>query len=151
MTNSRNLDDLLPQVHVKATTFLNACKAAGLDVRITSTYRDFAEQERLYEIGRTVPGDGATKGHPLGLPVTNAKPGESWHNWRRAFDFVPMRDGVCLWADSSAFAKCGAIAESIGLEWAGRWHRFPERAHCQLTEGHTLAELNHQYPRGLDA
>jgi len=39
------------------------------------------------------------------------------------------------------FTKCGEIAESVGLEWAGRWTKFKEMAHCQYTGGLTLADF----------
>ena len=39
-------------------------------------------------------------------------------------------------------ARCGAVAESLGLEWAGRWKgALVELAHCQWTGGLTLADL----------
>lgn len=149
MISSRNLDDLLPQVHTKATTLVNACKAAGIDLRVTCTYRDFEEQARLYSIGRTVPGLGVTAAHPMGRTVTNAPAGKSWHNWRRAFDVVPMKGGECVWNDSVLWAKVGKLAKIAGLEWAGEWKSFPEFPHMQFTEGLNLTDLNIQHPHGL--
>jgi len=131
MKNSRNIDDLLPVVAVKARAFVAACAAAGIDVLITSTMRDGEAQAALYAQGRTTPGK----------VVTNAKPGQSWHNHAYAFDFVPIVNGKAMWNDTRAFDRCGAIAESVGLEWAGRWTRFKEAAHCQYTGGLTLADL----------
>jgi peptidoglycan L-alanyl-D-glutamate endopeptidase CwlK len=53
-----------------------------------------------------------------GKIVTNARAGESWHNHR------------------------SAIAESVGLEWAGRWSgKLKETAHCQYRGGLTLAQV----------
>jgi peptidoglycan LD-endopeptidase CwlK len=131
MINSRRVEDLHPIVAAKCQAFIGACDAAGIDVLITSTYRDHASQAALYAQGRTTPG----------RIVTNAKPGRSWHNWRLAFDFVPIVAGKAMWNDHQAFIKCGHIAESVGLEWAGRWTKFPEMAHCQFTGGLTLADL----------
>lgn len=131
MINSRRLDDLLPPVKSRAEAFIKACDEAGIDVLITSTYRDAASQAALYAQGRTKPG----------RIVTNAKPGQSWHNWRCAFDFVPVVNGKAQWDDTRTFERCGAIAERVGLEWAGRWKRFKELAHCQYTGGLTLADL----------
>lgn len=131
MINSRDIKDLHPKVQLKAEAFLTKCKAAGIDVLITSTYRDAESQNALYAQGRTRPGQ----------KVTNAKAGQSWHNWRCAFDFVPIVNGKAQWDDASLFQKCGEIAESCGLEWAGRWKSFKEIAHCQYTGGLTLADF----------
>lgn len=131
MINSRDLKDLVPPAYQKALAFVAACKKAGIDVLVTSTYRDPESQAALYAQGRTTPGK----------VITNAKAGQSWHNWRCAFDFVPIVNGKAQWNDPGTFTRCGEIAESVGLEWAGRWQRFREAAHVQYTGGLTLADL----------
>ncbi len=131
MINSRNLNDLTPVVRSKAEGFVAACATEGIDVLITRTYRDAESQEALYAQGRTAPGQ----------KVTNARAGQSWHNWRCAFDFVPIVNGKAQWNDRALFERCGEIAESVGLEWAGRWVSFNELAHCQYTGGLTLADV----------
>lgn len=136
MLNSRDIKDLHPKVQILANAFVAKCKANGIDVLITSTYRDFESQQALYDQGRSM----ASKARGEKI-VTNAKAGQSFHNWRVAFDFVPIIYGKACWNDSSIFNRCGVIAESIGLEWAGRWSTFKELAHCQYTGGLTLADL----------
>jgi peptidoglycan L-alanyl-D-glutamate endopeptidase CwlK len=131
MVNSRSLSDLNPKVAALCSEFINSCKKQNIDVIITSTYRDAESQNKLYAQGRTEPGK----------KVTNAKAGQSFHNWKVAFDFVPVVNGKAMWNDLALFTKCGEIAESIGLEWAGRWTKFPETAHCQYTGGLTLADF----------
>ena len=131
MINSRDVKDLIEPVQSRARAFVAACKKQGIDVLITSTYRDYESQNELYAQGRT----------KAGKRVTNAKGGQSWHNFRCAFDFVPMVNGKAQWDDLRTFRKCGEIAESVGLEWAGRWESYPEMAHCQYTGGKTLAQL----------
>lgn len=131
MINSRVIGDLHPYVAALATLFVASCKSAGIDVILTSTYRDHESQNALYAQGRTTPGK----------IVTNAKGGQSFHNFRLAFDFCPIVNGKAQWADASLFERCGKIAESVGLEWAGRWKSFSEMAHCQATGGLTLADL----------
>lgn len=131
MINSRKIEDLHPRVAEMARKFVERCDVAGIDVIITSTYRDHESQAALYAQGRTAPG----------RKVTNAKPGQSWHNWRLAFDFCPIVNGKAAWDDEKLFEVCGEIAEQIGLEWAGRWTSFRELAHCQYTGGLTLADL----------
>lgn len=131
MINSRKLEDLHPKVKTLCEKFIASCAKQGIDVLITSTYRDGESQSALYAQGRTTPGK----------IVTNAKAGQSFHNWRVAFDFVPLVNGKAQWADTKLFTKCGEIAEQCGLEWAGRWKRFKELAHCQYTGGLTLHDF----------
>jgi len=131
MVNSRNITDLHPHVAKLCVAFIAACKAKDIDVIITSTYRDNDSQNALYAQGRTFPGK----------KVTNAKAGESFHNYRIAFDFCPVVNGKADWNNLNTFTQCGELAESLGLEWAGRWEKFKEMAHCQFTCGLTLAQL----------
>ena len=136
MINSRNLSDLVPTCKERAETFLKLAKDAGIDLLVTSTYRDNESQAALFAQGRTKPG----------LVVTNARPGQSWHNWRCAFDVVPLRHGKPVWGtsghDGNLWRKVGELGESVGLEWAGRWTgKLREMAHFQYTGGLTLAEL----------
>ena len=135
MKNSRSLDDLLPPVRARAQAFLDACKQEGIDLLVTSTFRDLESQAALYAQGRTTPGK----------RVTNAKAGQSYHNWRVAFDVVPMRDGKPVWnttgADGKLWERIGQLGEAVGLEWAGRWKTFREYAHFQYTGGLSLAQL----------
>lgn len=131
MINSRSLDELDPIVKEKAEAFLEKCKESGIKVIITSTYRDHEYQNDLYAQGRSKPG----------RRVTSAKGGQSFHNWRVAFDFVPVINGSASWNNEALFIQCGEIAESLGLEWGGRWKKFQDSPHCQYTGGLTLADF----------
>lgn len=135
MINSRDLNELHPAVKRRALAMISACDADGITLLITSTYRDHESQDALYAQGRTV----------AGAKVTNAKAGQSWHNWRLAFDVVPLRHGKPVWSttgpDADLWDRIGKIGETCGLEWAGRWVKFRELAHFQYTGGLTLADL----------
>lgn len=136
MINSRSLEELHPAARSRAEAFLSAATAAGIDLLVTSTYRDSESQAALYAQGRTKPGK----------VVTNAQPGQSWHNWRCALDVVPLRNGKPVWetklaADQALWDEVGRIGEEAGLEWAWRWKSFKEMAHFQFTGGLTLADL----------
>ena len=135
--NSRNIDDLTPEMAKLCREFVARCKAAGIEVIITSTLRNNASQAALYAQGRTKPGK----------RVTNAPAGSSYHNYRLAWDFVPVVKGVAQWNDLALFKKCGAIAKELGLEWGGDWTSFKDYPHVQ-ERGHTIAELKKQYPNG---
>lgn len=141
MINSRDIKDLHPRVQPLAQAFLDACHAQGIDVIFTSTHRDNESQDELYKIGRTVKGQNAKPSKPMGDMVTNAKGGQSFHNYRVAMDFVPLVHGKAMWADTALFTKCGEIGESVGLEWAGRWVSFKELAHLQFTGGLSLKDF----------
>lgn len=134
MINSRSLDDLTPTMKDKCLQFIAKCKEVGIDVIITSTYRDFESQDALYAQGRTKPG----------AKVTNARGGESYHNYRIAFDFCPIVNGKAQWSDIALFKRCGEIGKTLGLEYAGDWVSFKEYAHLQEA-GHTIEELRKSY------
>ena len=141
MIDSRDLKELGPPVGTRAEAFFAACaadpelRAQGITVMATSTYRDFEAQSAIYARGRTAPGK----------VVTNARAGDSWHNWRCAFDVLPLRCGKPVWgttgADRVVWQRLGEIGETCGLEWAGRWTTFREMAHFQYTGGLTLADF----------
>lgn len=131
MINSRTLDDLLPVVRDKCLQFIKLCRDNNIDVIITSTYRDKESQDALYAQGRTAPGS----------IVTNAKGGDSFHNYHCAFDFVPVVGGKADWSHTSTFATCGKLGMAVGLEWAGNWKSFRELAHLQYTGGLTIDDL----------
>lgn len=173
---SRDILRLEPETRARAQAFLKGCDDADLDILVTCTDRTFAEQTGLYAIGRTKPGNPCSCGrrknplgtcikHPLGLRVTNARAGRSWHNWLRALDVVPLRFGKPVWGtagdgidddpsddltdDMELWQRVGAIGKSCGLEWAGDWHTFPEYPHFQYTAGLSLSTLLAAHPRGI--
>lgn len=122
---------LLPKVKKMTEDFIAKCNAQGIKVMITSTYRSPEEQDRLYAQGRTTPGN----------VVTNAKGGQSIHNWRCAIDFAPVVNGVIPWNNKDLFTKIGQIGELCGFEWGGRWESFLDLPHLQYTAGYSLEDF----------
>ena len=138
---SRSLLDLNPETHKRAELFVAKCATFGIEVLIYCTYRSEQEQNILFLQGRTTLGPNPTASKPMGNVVTNARGGQSWHNYRAAFDFVPLVGGKAAWNDRALYETCGKIAESLDLEWAGRWSgSLRETAHCQFRDGLTLAQ-----------
>lgn len=132
MINSRKITELHPKVATMAMMFIAECKEEGIDLLVTSTFRDNESQEALYAQGRTMPGK----------KVTNARGGQSFHNYRVAFDVVPIVNGKPVWdAKDPLWQVIGAIGKSCGLEWAGDWKSFKEFPHFQYTGGLSLAEF----------
>jgi peptidoglycan L-alanyl-D-glutamate endopeptidase CwlK len=129
---SRRIEDLQPLLQVKARYWLEMCEqewpGKEVDPLITNTLRTHADQAKLYAQGRTTPGK----------IVTWAKPGSSAHNYGLAWDFVPLRIGKPVWttraaADLRLWTRMGEIAESLGLEWGGRWQKV-DMPHIQIRE-----------------
>lgn len=126
MINSNKLEDLDPRVQKMAEGFLAACGKSGLEVGITSTYRDRAYQDWLFAQGRTRPGK----------IVTYARGGQSMHNYRLAFDFVIKHNGKIDWGDTASYQKARRIGQTFGLKGLSF-----ELAHLQWTGGLSLAQL----------
>ena len=124
--SSRLIIDLDPKLQPLCREHVRRCKAEGIDLLITCTFRDNAEQQALYDQGRTKPGK----------IVTNAKPGQSKHNVGKAYDVVPLRDGKPIWGttgpDGKLWERVGNIGRSLGLVWAGDWKTFKEFPHFEL-------------------
>lgn len=148
---NRNLADLYPPFANQIRRLLDLCQDRRLPFHLFMGLRTFEEQDELYRQGRTLPGK----------IVTNARGGESWHQYGMAGDLV--LDGSILkptidwsWntkADLNAdgrsdWLQMGELAESVGLEWGGRWRRFPDMPHVQNVFGLTINEAQELYRRG---
>lgn len=107
---------------------LQIMDAVGHPIMVTGEYRTFEEQDDLYAQGRTKPG----------AIITNAKGGESFHNWQCAFDIAFVKDGDIY---VGPWDMVGKVAEAIGLEWGGRWGEFVDRPHFQFTAGYSLEDF----------
>ena len=117
-----------PLVGRNAQALVSRMKAVGHPIRITSTYRSSEEQAELYAQGRTTPGN----------IVTNAKPGESFHNYGVAFDVVFRNEGYD--APEALWRRLGSVGKALGLEWGGDW-KNPDRPHFSQTLGYNLEDF----------
>ncbi len=126
------IDSLEPTTARLCRRLIALCAAEQIPIFVTSTYRSWEEQAELYAQGRTKPG----------AIVTNAQPGESWHNFRRAFDiaFRGEKPYVGPWE------RVGRLGELIGLAWGGRWKK-PDRPHFEYAGGLTLAQARTEHER----
>lgn len=113
----------------KAIAFLNAAEKEGILLRVIAAKRTWEEQNALYAQGRTKPGK----------VVTNARGGESMHNFGLAIDVVEIKNGEPLWTNDR-WAKIGQIGKSVGFEWGGDW-KFTDKPHFQNTRGLSLAQI----------
>lgn len=130
---SRSLDDLRPEVRRQVDGFLAACADAGIDLLVTCSLRSNDEQTALYAQGRTKPGH----------IVTNAKAGQSAHNYGLAIDVVPMVNGKPDWNGSDPiWGTVGDLGQAHGLTWLGApGSKFVEEAHFELTGWRAVAGL----------
>jgi len=129
---SRSIDDLQPIFRARVVEWLKDCDAEGLNILVYCTLRSKEEQDQLFKIGRTVPGAGITPLRPMGLKVTNAKAGESAHNFGLALDFVPLNKGKPVWSDGPLYDKAIHLAYLRNIESLRGNPKFSELAHLQL-------------------
>jgi len=136
-----NIRTLRPEVQPLARKLIETAVSQGVHVKVIGGSRTYAEQDELYKQGRSKPGQ----------IVTNAKGGQSWHNFGLAFDVgIFSADGKSYYGESEAYKDVGAIGESIGLEWGGRWE-FVDEPHFQYNpKGYTLAEMHDRQAKNLD-
>jgi hypothetical protein len=118
--------------------FADAAKE-GVGVMTTQGLRTFAEQQRLFNQGRSTPG----------RIVTNARPGQSFHNFGLAFDFVVVRNGQAVWdQEDKDWRRFVEICKGHGLEWGGDWRSFKDFPHFQVADAPDLKELISAFPHG---
>lgn len=105
----------------------------GIFVQITSGYRSFAEQNKLYAKGRTASGN----------IVTKAKGGQSNHNYGLAIDYVLLStDGKkAIWTVNEKWRRVAQIGKSLGFSWGGDWKSFKDYPHLEMMGGLTLSQL----------
>lgn len=112
----------------------------GIVVVITDGFRSAADQDRLYEKGRTAGG----------TIVTNAKGGQSFHNYGLAIDFaLKNASGDVIWdrqydGNKNGKADWGEVVEmakALGFTWGGDWLQFKDYPHLQMDFGLTIADL----------
>lgn len=127
--SAKNIEGLNLALQPLAEQHVLELQRLGLNFKITSGLRDYAEQRRLYAKGRTAPGD----------KVTNARAGFSWHNFGLAYDLTLFSGKNPVW-NSRHYETAGKIGKALGLEWGGDWKKIIDRPHFQLPMQITLAQ-----------
>lgn len=131
---------LHPKVVEGEQLLLRKAARIGIEVVITHGYRSIEEQDRLFEQGRAMAGN----------IVTNARGGESYHNYGLAVDFaLRTPDGDIVWdmeRDDNGNGKADwmevvDIAKELGFTWGGDWANFPDYPHLQMDFGLSINEL----------
>ena len=129
----QRIEKLHPVVRKETKTIIDECDKAltgRAKVRITQGLRTFQEQDDLYAIGRTKPGK----------KVTNAKGGQSIHNYGFAVDICMIIDGktaswdtVKDWDNDKVadWYECVKIFAKHGWDWGGNWKTFKDLPHFE--------------------
>lgn len=118
-----NIITLAPKVQILARQFLKILTNAGKDVRIISGTRTYAEQDALYRQGR----NGNTQ-----PKVTNARGGQSNHNFGLAWDIGLFENGKYITKDNKYIPLANlAKTQLTNLEWGGDWVSFQDIPHFQ--------------------
>ena len=126
---SASREGLNPEFAQKLNLFEKKLAENGIKVILTAGYRSITEQNSLYAKGRTQPGK----------KVTNARGGDSWHNYGRAADYAFVINGKVTW--NGPWQTFGKIAVQCGLEWGGNFKSILDRPHVQWRQGKTLEQM----------
>jgi peptidoglycan L-alanyl-D-glutamate endopeptidase CwlK len=103
----------------------------GVHPLIVQTLRTFEESDALYQKGRTRPGP----------KVTNAKAGQSYHNYGLAFDFCLQINGKIVWKVDKNWMKVVDLFKAHGWEWGGNFKSIVDQPHLEKTFGHNWRDL----------
>ena len=141
--SERSIQTLHLRAQEAARACLSAIRAAGINARIISGTRTYAEQNALYKKGRF--------GNPP-PKVTNARGGQSNHNFGIAWDIGIFAQNGTYLGNSPLYTQAGPAALSagiIGLEWGGNWTGFVDPPHFQLsTPGLSLSQVRQRFESG---
>lgn len=117
---------------------INTRLPKGVRLRFTQTLRTIAEQNELYAQGRT----------KKGTVVTNAKGGQSIHNYGLAFDIVLLydKDGngtfeTASWDENVHWKTVVTFFKSNGWFWGGDFRSLYDAPHFEKTFGNTWQTL----------
>lgn len=119
--SEKSIVTLQPEVQPLARALVHKAALNGIQIKILSGLRTYTEQDELYALGRTKPGN----------KVTNARGGHSNHNFGIAFD-IGVFEGNKYLADSAKYKAVGVLGMDMGLEWGGNWKTIVDQPHFQL-------------------
>lgn len=122
-STAQALRDLAPALRDRGRRLLDECLAGGLRLAITQGLRTWEQQEALFAQGRTAPG----------RIVTNARGGQSYHNFGLAFDVVVLNgEGRMVWDPAHPGWRMAAeTGKRLGLAWGGDWRSFRDLPHFE--------------------
>ncbi len=129
----QRIQKLHPSIRGEMTSIIKECGLAltgRAKIRVTQGLRSFKEQDELFAIGRT----------KTGKKVTNAKGGQSIHNYGLAVDICLIIDGKTASWDTAKdwdndkvadWYECVRIFAKHGWDWGGNWKTFKDLPHFE--------------------
>jgi hypothetical protein len=119
------LEQVYPALRALIEAGAAVCEAQGIYLCVFQGLRSAAYQNNLYALGRTLPDH---EGNCPGIHATNAKAGQSMHNYGLAVDVVPYLDGQggnLNWESSTPeFQAMITALKAEGLVYGGDWVHF---------------------------
>lgn len=132
-----------PVVKAAALEMIELAYNEGIYVQISAGYRSLEEQASLYGQGRVYSYKGKNYSNLAKQIVTNAKPGQSYHNYGLAIDFFIVSDDGrrAIWTVNSKWQRVAAIGKELGFIWGGDWSSFKDYPHLEMTGGLSYKQL----------
>lgn len=137
----RVLNTLHPKIRYKAIAAWNEAQAAmpaNVQIIAINGLRTFQESDTLFAQGRTAPGS----------IVTNAKAGQSYHNYGLAFDFAMLTNGKDDTIVGPNWMKVVDIMKRDGFAWGGDFKLqggSPDYPHFEMHFGINWRQLLEKY------
>ena len=143
MTNKINT--LHPKIREEVRTIVDYINdkvlTGNVKMLVTQGLRTFAEQTALYN---------------QKPKVTNAKAGQSFHNYGLAFDFCLVQNGKTIWDTKKDFdndkvadwMEVVAIFKNAGYKWGGNFTSIYDAPHFEKTFGYSWKQLLEKYNAG---
>jgi peptidoglycan L-alanyl-D-glutamate endopeptidase CwlK len=136
MRNDLKLKDLYPGFAVRISRMLGFCQDKEWNVEITAGLRSFHQQDDLWQKNRN------DQGEPIGSVLTNAKGGQSWHNYGLAVDIVFKDQNLNALFDDLRYAELGVVADYFHIHWLGENPKIKgDIYHFDVNFGYTINEL----------
>lgn len=124
---------LHPKIAAEVETTIDRielCFPKNMFLRIAQGFRTMQEQADLYEQGRS----------KSGKKVTNAKAGQSYHNYGLAVDFVIIESGKAIWNHKYNSLVVQEF-KAAGFVWGGDFKSIKDKPHFEKTFGYHWSQL----------
>ncbi len=135
----KNIRTLILKAQQEARVFMRKVLDAGINAKIISGTRTYAEQNKLFRQGRF--------GNP-GPIVTKAKGGRSRHNFGIAWDIGIFTATGGFITQDVAYDKPAEVGMRDTLEWGGHWRNFVDKPHYQLKVGEDIKVVRARFEAG---
>ncbi|MFF2457635.1 peptidoglycan-binding protein [Peribacillus simplex] len=131
-------------VKASALEMIKRAYKEGIYAQISAGYRSMEEQAALFGQGRFYSYKGKNYSSLSKPKVTNALPGQSFHNFGVAVDFfLVTEDGkTALWTINTKWKRVAAIGKELGFKWGGDWKGFKDYPHLEMTGGLFYSQMN---------